>query len=273
MAIITISRELAALGEETARELGRMLGCRIVDRDYIEKRLEEHGFKPEEQDKYDEKKPGFWSSLAENRADYIQFLKLALYEEASGGDCIIMGRGGAVVFQKAPNHLAVRIVAPFSVRVERAMKQFSCDDRQARQILEQCDHNRTGFSKIYFDVDSSDPRGYDLVVNTAGLDAVGAAKLVKECMALAIDADDEAAGKDMIPDLLLGQKVLTEIISVKKVHLPSLTATAEKGNVTLGGLSNTKTAIDVAIAAARAVPGVREVKNSIHLVQEYSVFP
>ena len=51
--------------------------------------------------------------------------------------------------------------------------------------------------------------------------------MVKDCMAVAIDADDEAAAKVMIPDLLLGQKVLTEIVCVKNVHLPSLTATAD----------------------------------------------
>jgi cytidylate kinase len=271
MAIITVARELAALGEETARELSRMTGYRIVDRDYIEKRLSEHGFRSEDQQKYDEKRPGFWSSIAENRAAYIQYLKLALLEEASCGDCIIMGRGGSAVFRKVPNHLAVRIAAPLGARVERAMKQFSCDEKQARQIVEQCDYNRIGFSKIYFAIDWADPRGYDLTINTARLDAVRAAEIVKDCMDRAIGAEDEAAGTEMVPDLLLGQKVLTEIICVKKERLASLSATAEQGVVTLGGLSNTKAAIDLAIAAALAVPGVREVKSVMHLVQEYNV--
>jgi cytidylate kinase len=273
MAIITIARELAALGEETARELSRMSGFRIVDRDYIEKRLAEYGFKPDEQKKYDEKRPGFWSSLSANWADYIQYLKLALYEEASCGDCIIMGRGGCIVFGEVPNHIAVRIAAPLDLRVERAMKQFSCDERQARHFVEQCDHNRIGFSKIYFGVDWVDPRGYDLTINTARLDAAQAAEMMKDCMALMIDADDEASGKLMIPDLLLSQKVLAEILCVKKAHLASLTATAEQGVVTLGGLSNTMAAIDAAVAAARSVPGVRDVKSAMHLVQEYAVNP
>ena len=269
MAIVTIARELAALGEETARELGRMTGYRIVDRDYIEKRLAEKGFKPEKQQRFDERRPGLWSSLSENGADYIRYLKLALYEEASEGDCIVMGRGGSVVFRKVPNHLAIRIGAPLGVRVDRAMREFSCDERQARQIVEQCDHNRLGFSKIFFDSNWADPRGYDLTINTARLDAVRAAELVKDCLALAIDADDEAAGKEMIPNLLLGQKVLIEIVCAKKVHLSGFTATADHGLVTLGGVSSTKAAIDLAVAAAKAVPGVREVENAIHLVQEY----
>ena len=111
----------------------------------------------------------------------------------------------------------------------------------------------------------------DDAVNTGRLDPVQAAETVKEYMTLAIDADDEAAGMRMIPDLVLGQRVLTEIVCVKKERLASLTACAEQGVVTLGGLSNTKAAIDKAVAAARAVPGVRDVKNDMHLVQEYEV--
>src|SRR5208337_5601093 len=88
----------------------------------------------------------------------------------------------------------------------------------------------------------------------ARLDAVLAAELVKDCLTLAIDADDEAAGKEMIPNLVLGQKVLTEIVCAKRVHLSSLTATADHGLVTLGGVSSTKTAIDLAVARPKACP-------------------
>ncbi len=273
MPIITVSRELAALGEETARELSRMTGWRIIDRDYVERRLAEHGFKPAEQQKYDEKRPGFWSSFSQNWTDYIQYLKLALYEEASEGNCIIVGRGGSIVFKKVPSHLAIRITAPMGLRVERAMRQFSCNERQAGHLLEQCDHDRIGFSKINFKIDWADARGYDLIINTARLDAVKAAEMIKSCVTLTIDSRDEAAGGRMISDLLLGQKVLTAIICVKKVHIPNLTATSEHGVVTLDGLSNTEAPIEVAVAAARTVPGVLEVKNDIHLVQEYTVNP
>lgn len=273
MAIITISRELAALGEETAGELSSMTGYRIIDRDFLEKRLAEHGFNPEKQEKYDERKPGFWSSLSEVWADYIQYLKLALYEEAAGGDCIVMGRGGSVVFKKVPNHLAVRLTAPLGQRVERVMRQYSCDERQARHMVEQCDHNRNGFGKIYFDIDWADPREYDLTINTARLDAAQAARIVKDCMALTIDADAEAAGERALADRLLGQKVQAQVVCSKKAHLINLTVIAEGGVVTLNGLSNSKATIDAVVAEARSVPGVREIKNTIHLVQEYTVIP
>jgi hypothetical protein len=184
-----------------------------------------------------------------------------------------MGRGGSVVFKKVPNHLAVRITAPLGQRVERVMKQYSCDERQARHMVEQCDHNRIGFSKINFDINWADPREYDLTINTAKLDAGQAARIVKSYMALTIDADAEAAGKQALADRLLGQKVLAEVIRSKKAHLVSLTVSVEKGVVTLGGLSNSEATIDAVVTAARSVPGIHEVKSAIHLVQEYTVIP
>jgi cytidylate kinase len=271
MPIVTIAREMAALGEETAAELGRLTGFRIVDRDYIEKRLVEHGFRPERQQKFDERRPRLWSSISEDWADYLQYLKLALYEEASEGDCIVVGRGGSVIFRKLPSHLAVRVAAPLDLRVARTMERFACDERQARQMVEQCDHDRVGFSRIYFESGWADPREYDLTLNTRRLDAPRAARTIQGFLALTIGEDDETAGRRMIPDLLLGQKVLIEIACVKRVRISGLTAVAEAGLVTLGGVSSTKAAVELAAAAARSVPGVRGVESGMHLAREYEV--
>ena len=95
MAIVTIAREIAALGEEVARELSRLSGYKLIDREYLEKRLGDYGLDADKREKYDEKKPGFWASLSQERDDYLHFLKAALFEETIGGDCIVVGRGGA----------------------------------------------------------------------------------------------------------------------------------------------------------------------------------
>ena len=47
MAIITISRQVAALGDEVAAALAKKLGYKFIDRKYIENRIVELGF-PEE---------------------------------------------------------------------------------------------------------------------------------------------------------------------------------------------------------------------------------
>lgn len=273
MAIITISRGLATLGEDIARELAQVTGYKLIDREYVEKRLGDFGIGPEKRQKYDEKKPGFWASLSQERDDYLHFLKTALFEEAAGGECIIVGRGGQSVFRNVPSLVSVLFVAPMSVRVERIVDFYKCDERHAVQIIQQSDHDRTGFNKYFFSADWQDPREYDFALNTARLDVPKAARLVDQIRRSLVDAPKEEAGRGTIAELILGQSVVTEIIYGRKVPIHFLEAKAEGGRVVLHGVSNTQSAIDLAVAAAREVPGVQSVESNIQVVQEFTVMP
>jgi len=54
MAVICISRELASYGEETAQELAKLNGYRIVDKEHIEAALTAIGIDANKQARYDE---------------------------------------------------------------------------------------------------------------------------------------------------------------------------------------------------------------------------
>jgi len=273
MAIITIARGLATLGEDIARELAQITGYKLIDREYVEKRLGDFGIGPEKRQKYDEKKPGFWASLSQERDDYLHYLKTALYEEASSGECIVVGRGGQAVFKTVPSLVSVLLVAPQAIRVERIMHFYKCDERHAVQIIEQSDHDRAGFHKYFFSSDWHDPREYDLAVNTARCEVDQAATLIDRMRTTLVDASREEAGRARIAELLLGQRVVTEIVYGKKVPVHFLEAAAQGGRIVLHGVSNTQAAIDAAVAAARTVPGVESVESAIQVVQEFTVMP
>jgi len=273
MAIITIARELAAHGEEVARELSRITNYKLIDKEYLEKRLGDYGLAEDKREKYDEKKPGFWASLSQERDDYLHFLKSALFEETTSGDCIVVGRGGAAVFKSVPSLVAIKLVSPLALRVERVMKSFACDERHALQIVEESDHHRQGFHKYFFSMDWSDPRSFDLTLNSEKGDAAKVARLIDDYRKMVADAAKEDAGKRRLAELLLGQRVVTEIVYAKKVPVHFLEATADGGRVLLHGVANTQAAIDAALAAARALPGVAEVESAIQVVQEFTVMP
>jgi cytidylate kinase len=273
MAIITIARELAALGEEVARELSRITNYKLIDKEYLEKRLTDYGLSPEKREKYDEKKPGFWASLSQERDDYLHFLRSALFEETTSGDCIVVGRGGAAVFRTVPSLVAVKFVAPLALRVERVMKSFACDERHALQIVEESDHNRIGFHKYFFSLDWADPRSYDLTFNSIKGDSAQVAKIIDDYRKTIVDKPKEETGKSRLAELLLGQRVVTEIVYAKKVPVHFLEATADGGRIVLHGVANTQAAIEAALAAARSLPGVTEAESAIQVVQEFTVMP
>ncbi|MDA8425765.1 MAG: cytidylate kinase-like family protein [Treponema sp.] len=273
MAIITIARGLATLGEDVARELAQITGYKLIDREYVEKRLGDFGIGPEKRQKYDEKRPGFWASLSQERDDYLHFLKTALYEEATGGACIVVGRGGQSVFKSVPNLVSVLFVAPMSVRVRRIMEFYKCDERHAAQIIAQSDHDRAGFHKYFFAAEWLDPCGYDLVLNTSRMDVPQAARLIDHSRRNVVDAQREEAGRVRIAELTLAQSVVTEIVYGKKIPIHFLEAKAQGGAITLHGVSNTQSAIDAAVATARAAKGVESVSSDIQVVQEFTVMP
>jgi cytidylate kinase len=274
MAIIAIARELGARGEELAGELARLAGQKLMDRLDIEEKLGAYGLGPNKLEKFDEKRPGLWASLSQERDDYLHYLKLVIFEEATRPEgCIIVGRGAGIILKGLPNLAAVRVMAPRSQRIVNLKSQFGCDEKRALQLLEHSDHERLGFHKYFFSVDWRDPKEYGLVINTGELGVQDAARLVSEYCKLVSTAEKEKAGAQRAQELLLGQRVVTEIVYGKHVPVHFLEAEARGTRIVLHGVANTQVSIDEAIAAARKVPGVSDVESAIQVVQEFSVMP
>jgi cytidylate kinase len=273
MAIITIAREIASLGEETAQELAQLCGYKLIDKEYLEGKLNSIGISAEKRAKYDEKNPGFWASLSQQRDDYLHFLKSAILEAAQENNCIIMGRGAYAILKGLPHMLSVKITAPLSVRIERTKKSFSCDNKQALLIIEQSDHDRAGFHKYFFSTNWTDAREYDLTVNTGNTSPAFAAVAVDSLRKSFVDKEKEEAGVQKIADMVLAQKVVTEIIYGRKIPVHFLEATVERGSVVLHGVANAQSSIYSALAAAHDVSSVKHVESAIQLVQEFTVMP
>lgn len=273
MAIITISREIAALSDETAGELAKVLGFHVVDKASIEKRFAEYGFSEKKLEKFDEKKPGFWASLSQDRDDYLHFLKKAMYQEALSGDTIFIGRGGVAVFRSLPANLSVLLVAPMEVRVERVKSYFRCDDKRARQIIDQSDHDRAGFHRYFFDLDWEGAANYQLVLNTGTMHPSTVAELVAEARRLVITSEAEAKTRSRLRDLWVSQEVVSRVVYERKVPIHFLEADSTEGHIVLHGVANSQSLIEAAVAAAREVEGVQTVRSEIQVVQEYTVMP
>ncbi len=273
MAIITISRELAALGDETAHELAKLLSYRFVDKQALEQRITSYGFAGAKLEKYDERKPSFWASLSQDRDDYLHYLKTAFYAEAEEGNCVFIGRGANAVFKDLPAMLSVRLVAPLPIRIERVKSYFRCDDKRARQIIEQSDHDRDGFHRYFFDMNWTDPDNYHLTLNTGTLHPATAAELIVGLKAMVINADAETAARGKIRELTLSQQVVHHVLYARKIPIHFLEAHVSESSVVLHGVANSQSSVEAAVSAAREVCAGKSVASEIQVVQEYSVMP
>ncbi len=273
MAIITISREIAALGDETAHELADLLGYRYIEKATIEDKFASYGFTERKIDKFDEKKPTFWASLSQDRDDYLHYLRSAVFSEAVGGNCVFVGRGVMALLKDLPSVVSVRLVAPMAVRVERVKSYFSCDDKRARQIIMRSDHDRAGFHRYFFDMDWLSAVNYHAVINTSSLHPATVAEIVKELVKRIVSPEAESRSAALARDLCLSQEVVNHILYEKKIPVHFLEAKAINGELVLHGVSNSQSSVEAAVMAAKEMKGVSSVRGEIQVVQEYSVMP
>jgi cytidylate kinase len=273
MAIITISRQLASLGDETANELAKLLDFRFVDKLSLEERIKSYGVAGSKFEKYDERKPTFFAAFSQDRDDYLHFLKTAMLAEAGEGNCVFIGRGAFSFFKGVPGVLSVSLIAPMDVRIERVKSYFHCDDKRARQIIEQSDHDRSGFHRYFFDVKWEDPANYHLTLNMGRLHPALAAKIIKDLKDGTIGPEAEAKSSRALADMALGQELTHHILYERGLPIHFLEATVSNGEVTLYGVVNAQTQVDSVIAAARGFPGVTRAFSEIQVVKEYNVVP
>jgi cytidylate kinase len=271
MAIITISRELAAFGDETAHELARLLNYRFVDKQALEERMKSYGVVGRKFEKYDERKPSFWASLSQDRDDYLHYLKTAIYAEADQGGCVFIGRGSSVVFQNVPGVISIFLVAPYDIRAERVKSYFHCDDKRARQVIEQSDHDRSGFHRYFFDIEWRNPENYHLTINTGYLPPAACAGIAKNFMEHIVSPEIDAQNTARLKELTLAQQVKHHIIYEKEIPIHFLEASISNNMVTLYGVSNSQSLLEAALSAAREVAGSIAVQSKIQIVQEYSL--
>jgi cytidylate kinase len=273
MAIITISRQIASFGDEVATELARLLGYSFVNRKTLEDDLMKHGLSEEKLRKYDERKPGFWASLARDRDEYFDYLREAVYARAKDGNCVFIGRGGFAILKDVPGCYAVRLVASDEVRVGRLMKEFSWPEKKAQALVQESDANRLGFHKCFFNIDHDDPSSYHLVLNTDSLTPEKAALIVRDACALTVDSVAEAEGLGKIGDLLQAQRIVNHVVFDLKIPIHFLEASAGPAEIVLHGVADSSAVIEKALEVARSMAPGKKVSSGISIVQDYKSYP
>ena len=150
MAIITVSRQRYSFGDEIAQKVADNLGYDFIDKEKIGEALAKLGFPANQVDRFDERKPSIWDSLAIQHNRFSCLMKAAVYGFARKDNTLILGRGAQVLLQNFPGVLHLRIVAPFEVRLERLMEQDGYDKKNGEKVLRQKDRDSSGYIRSLF---------------------------------------------------------------------------------------------------------------------------
>ena len=273
MAIITISRELAALGDETANELAKQLGYHLVDKYLLEEKIKSYGITGNNLRKYDEKKPSFFAAMSQERDDYLHFLKSAILAEAGNGNTIFIGRGTWVILRNVPGVFSVFLVAPGEIRQERVKNYYQCDDKRALQIIGKSDHDREGFHRYFFGFQWKDPGNYHLSLNTGLMQSETCAEIIKAMLDKVITKSAGELNVPRIRELTLAEAIKHSIVYEKEIPIYYLEVSVSDNRVFLYGVANVQTLIDSAIACTRELVPDYAIQSEIQVIPEYDVMP
>ena len=269
MAIITVARQVAALGDEISAAVAQKLGYKFVGRKEIEKKIVELGFPESKLIKYDERKPGFFASLAKDRDEYMDYLLTAILEAAEEGNTLLIGRGSHVILSELPNLFSVRLVAKNSVRLERLKKEFNWNDKQAQQRIDESDANRLGFHKSFYNHENDDRTEYHLIINTGLLDIEAASNVIVEAVKNSVTPEKEKAGAEKLKDLLRAQHLVNTLVFKYKLNINFLHAVVVDGKIVLQGVADSSAIVEKAIVLAQKDEPDYKIESTISVVQDF----
>ncbi len=269
MCLITVSRQLGSLGTEIARGVAGELRYEYADKEMVGNRIAGYGIPPLELDRFDEKKPPFWDSLAIQRRNFLYALQRAIYDLAERGNVVIVGRGGQVLLKNIPGTLHVRIFAPLAVRTERLMKSQGLDEKHAARIIRQSDHDSSGYIRTSFNADWDDPSLYDLIVNTEKISVDAGVKLIVEsARSPAIQSAEKQAAEELA-NLVLAQQVEARLLEAVGEDVRHIDVKADNGVVYLKGAVTSMPGKERCEKALEGLPGVKRVEAQLSVVQYY----
>ncbi len=184
---ITLSRETGAGGGEIAAIVGCKLGWEVLDNNILDYVAERYRLLRSMLELVDETTSnwafdifGAWfDHKVVSHEKYLVHLNRVVLAAARRGNVVIVGRGANFLLPRSQG-LAVRIVASERYRIEQVMRRHKLTETEARKFIAEIDRGRREFVLRFFHHDVTDPRLFDLVINTDPLGPQAAADAIVE---------------------------------------------------------------------------------------------
>jgi len=196
--VVSISRTLAAGGEEVGRLVANELGFRYVDDEVIMRASAQAGVSPATIAQAEHSRSlsariveaispehtqfeGVPVTLSADRAErenYQGLIQWVVQDVAREGQVVFVAHGTAITLANMSGNLRVLVTGSPEARSERLMGANGLNQRQARKAIQDSDRERRDFFRRMYNLRQELPTHYDLVINTERLTVPEAAKLV-----------------------------------------------------------------------------------------------
>jgi cytidylate kinase len=267
MPLIAMTREMGSLGKDVAAEVARRIGRNVVHHEIIDNLANKMRLRKSHVMRFLEGKSGIWERMTTDKTSlsiYTADELFALAENEHIG--VIRGWGAAHLLRMCPHVIAVRVCAPFELRVKRMLERLNTGDRDfVENEIRLSEEAHGAITRRHFGVSWQHSDLYDLVLNTERLTVDECADAVMEVLEDS-EFQETAESKRVMRNLAVAAHVRSALRQDPRTNNLRVSITAENGIVTLSGLvDNGQDPKDVGDVAT-LVPGVTDVVNQLRRV-------
>ena len=269
MYFITFSEKMGTNGSEIARKVADQLGYNFYDTEAIESAAQEMGFLQDVKE-IDEKVPSLFERLFSYKPEiHLDRLNSVIYELASRGNAVFLGRGSYILLRTFKCALHIRVIASLEKRIENLVGR-GWHREVAIKAIRRSDHERGSFVKFAFGVDSENPDLYDIVLNMDNLTIDLASDIVlhtarsEEIKARSVDA------MGSLEMMALTRRVEAALLEADFSPTSVSISVLEPGKIQLTGTVSEQSNKTRAEEILMEVKGIRSIDNQIKVVLPYS---
>jgi cytidylate kinase len=176
--VITISRERGSRGAYFGHKLAERLGYQCLHREIIDAICGSTGYRKQMIEYLDEHYrsrleltvASIFTGQAVDHADYVRNLYYVVLSMCRLGGVVLIGRGGNFILGQSRG-FHIRVVCPRDKRIQNLMTFEQMPRDSAAVAVDNSDSERREWIRKLFKADINDPHQYDLVVNSAYIDA------------------------------------------------------------------------------------------------------
>jgi cytidylate kinase len=184
---IAMTRQAGSRGAEIARAVGARLDWPVYDHELLRRIAEEKGVQARLLEMLDERHMGWLEEMIASAAigqpshetTYLRSLLKLFATLGEVGHCVIVGRGAAHVLVPDTT-LRVRIIAPRADRAATVARSQHLSPAEAEKWVDRTDSERKRFVQHYFNRNTEDPLGYDLILNSSRLGIEGCTSIIAD---------------------------------------------------------------------------------------------
>ncbi len=265
MQVITFTRKMGTNGTDIAKRVANELHAMIYDTEAIENAARDMGFLKDIKE-VDEKVPSLFQRLFTHRPEvYLDRLNSVIYELASRGSAVFLGRGSHILLRNFTCALHIRVTASEEKRIKNLVQRGLQQD-MAIKAIHKSDHEREAFVKFAFGVDWDNPELYDMVLNMDNLSVALAADTVVH---LACSEEIQARSLDAMRSLaMMGLARRAEAALIEAGFPSSLlsVSVSDPGKIQLAGAVASESSRTKVEAILKGVKGVESVDNQVRIL-------